>query len=625
MFDTAMKTIPYYVLLLLFLTNCQEQPTDIESSKAYISSVYNSVSNTNNDSTYIALKEVEALLSTQNILPDSLRMLNDYKLGAYFSSQGRLDSASHYYFSAISRIETKINAQDSLRGQMYYDAWESFSRQARFGDCIAVADMFSEVIGPNDNYNQYLLNYYYTSSYYRSRNYQKAHEYNQIQKAFIKKIDDPLIMATAKIVDAQLAYKYFREGDRSFAILDSLLAQGSVLNHNVRRQVYGTYGVYKYFDGDYIAAKDNYILCVNETKQMPENVEKIALLGSNYGNLAEVCIDLNQYGDANAYLDTIFGLELSKLNNNTKRNYLKYKFRIASETQKSAREIANLVDTLSIFLERDYQDKYSSELVALTSANEKEKELLAQQQLDQINNLKLQTRFFLALGFIVLLTGLGLLFYRQRKLRFERAGLQMQQRLLRSQMNPHFTFNTLYAIQRQIKEAPEKAHDYLLKFSRLLRLILENSMQNYVLLEDELESLRKYLDLQLLRFPEKFTYTIELNNLQEDDPVFIPPMLIQPFVENAIEHGFSSIDYPGELKIILSMDNKFVSCDVIDNGLGKKNTSNVTKKSASTQLISDFLSKTTGEPVSINHVNHQRGKSGTQVSFLIPYNNNTHG
>ena len=114
----------------------------------------------------------------------------------------------------------------------------------------------------------------------------------------------------------------------------------------------------------------------------------------------------------------------------------------------------------------------------------------------------------------------------------------MQQRLLRSQMNPHFTFNTLYAIQNQIKKDPEGAKDYMLKFSRLLRLILENSMQNYVQLEKEIDSLKKYMDLQLLRFPSKFNYQITLKDIEEDDLIFIPPMLMQPFVENSIEHGF---------------------------------------------------------------------------------------
>ncbi|MEP2990981.1 MAG: hypothetical protein ABJO83_00360, partial [Gilvibacter sp.] len=433
-----MKTIPYFIVVLLLVVSCQDKPVDLQQSNAIIEQIHAREYGTQSDSIYSELKKADRLLHRFDKLSDSLRITNDYKLGDYFSQQGRLDSSSHYYFRAISNIDEKINPSDSIRSLIFYNAWESFSRQARFGDCIAVADKFSEVIASDDNYNQYLLNYYYTSSYYRSRTYDKATEYNQIQKKYIAKLKDPLIMATAKIVDAQLAYKYFRDGKRSFAILDSLLAQGSTLNHNVRRQVYGTYGVYKYFDGDFMAAKSNYINCVNETKQMPQNNEKIALLGSNYGNLAEVCIDLKQYAAADAYLDTIFSLELNKLNNNTKRNYLKYKFRIASETEKSPREIANLVDTISMFLERDYQNKYSAELVALTSANEKEKELLAQQQLDQINNLKLQTRFFLALGFIVLLTGLGLLFYRQRKLKFEKAGLQMQQRLLRSQMNPHF-------------------------------------------------------------------------------------------------------------------------------------------------------------------------------------------
>ena len=127
----------------------------------------------------------------------------------------------------------------------------------------------------------------------------------------------------------------------------------------------------------------------------------------------------------------------------------------------------------------------------------------------------------------------------------------MQQRLLRSQMNPHFTFNTLYAIQNKVKDDQKIASDYLLKFSRLLRLILENSMQDYVLFENEIDSLKKYMDLQLFRFPNKFTYEVIYKSLEEDEFIFIPPMLLQPFIENSIEHGFSDIDYTANFETFL--------------------------------------------------------------------------
>ena len=109
-------------------------------------------------------------------------------------------------------------------------------------------------------------------------------------------------------------------------------------------------------------------------------------------------------------------------------------------------------------------------------------------------------------------------------MRFEKQELQLHQRLLRTQMNPHFTFNTLYAIQTLIKKDPEKAITYQLKFSRLLRLVLENSTANFVQLDDELVAVEQYLELQLLRFPGKFEYEVLLEGIERNSLVFIPPM-----------------------------------------------------------------------------------------------------
>lgn len=218
----------------------------------------------------------------------------------------------------------------------------------------------------------------------------------------------------------------------------------------------------------------------------------------------------------------------------------------------------------------------------------------------------------------MLLGAIGFLLYQRRKLKYEKASLQGQQRLLRSQMNPHFTFNTLAAIQSNMEKNPKEASNYLMKFSRLLRLILENSMQNYVQLEKELESLRKYLDLQLLRFPNTFTYSIDLQGLEEDEFIFIPPMLMQPFVENSIEHGFKGIDYIGHLKLNLELKGEYLAFELIDNGIGLREHSNKAKNSASVKLISDFIKKVTKSDLKLEN-REERDLTGTRVQFSIPF------
>ena len=100
-------------------------------------------------------------------------------------------------------------------------------------------------------------------------------------------------------------------------------------------------------------------------------------------------------------------------------------------------------------------------------------------------------------------------FYRQRKFKMEQQNFLLHQRLLRSQMNPHFTFNSLSLIKNSIEEDKEQSIKYIQKFSRLLRAIFENSTKDYVPIEDELESLRDYIELQQFRFPDRFNYSLK--------------------------------------------------------------------------------------------------------------------
>ena len=115
---------------------------------------------------------------------------------------------------------------------------------------------------------------------------------------------------------------------------------------------------------------------------------------------------------------------------------------------------------------------------------------------------------------------------------------ELELQALRAQMNPHFIFNCLSSVNRFILiNQTEEASDYLTKFSRLIRMALHNSEKSYITLENELEALRLYLDLERLRFKNAFNYSISLVNTIDVSAVFIPPMLLQPFIENAIWHG----------------------------------------------------------------------------------------
>ena len=170
----------------------------------------------------------------------------------------------------------------------------------------------------------------------------------------------------------------------------------------------------------------------------------------------------------------------------------------------------------------------------------------------------------------------------QSDLQHKATELEMQ--ALRAQMNPHFIFNCLSSINRFIlKNETEAASGYLTKFSRLIRMVLTSSNKPFISLEDELEMLRLYLDMERLRFKNSFDYSITFTNSIDIGNVFLPPLLLQPFAENAIWHGLMHKEGQGHLEIALSSERKILTCIISDNGIGRSKAAMFRSKSAEKQ------------------------------------------
>ncbi|MBK7869350.1 MAG: histidine kinase [Saprospiraceae bacterium] len=153
---------------------------------------------------------------------------------------------------------------------------------------------------------------------------------------------------------------------------------------------------------------------------------------------------------------------------------------------------------------------------------------------------------------------------------FEKQIANIEMNALRAQMNPHFIFNCLNSIDRYIiTNNTKKASEYLNHFGRLIRLILQNSRSNYVNLKDELEALELYLKLEQMRFRHSFDYEINIPPDINPENYEIPPMLIQPYVENAIWHGLNHKDEKGKVSISISINNDIVTCVIEDDGIGR--------------------------------------------------------
>lgn len=245
---------------------------------------------------------------------------------------------------------------------------------------------------------------------------------------------------------------------------------------------------------------------------------------------------------------------------------------------------------------------------------------LAQQKLQD-------NRLWLAVTALTTLLALSLVFLlyyvqRQRKLRTENEKTQLEQRLLRTQMEPHFIFNTLSALQSFVRfDEKEKALKYLNKFSFLLRSSLELSRESYVALNQEIETLENYLSLQQMRYDSAFEYQLTLEDGQEDlGSIYIPPMLMQPFVENALLHGIDPNGKNGKINIDFAFRKTLLVVTISDNGKGiGASAGGSNHKSLSTTISKErleIMAEETGLPAGI--VIRSKINEGTEIIITIP-------
>ena len=226
---------------------------------------------------------------------------------------------------------------------------------------------------------------------------------------------------------------------------------------------------------------------------------------------------------------------------------------------------------------------------------------------------------------------------RDRQIAIENEQLQQQAtanelKALRAQMNPHFIFNALNSIKSfTLNHDTEGANFYLTKFSKLIRQVLDNSRNERISLKSELETLILYLDMEKLRVGEKFNYVIKIADDVETEFIELPPMLIQPYVENAIWHGLMHKEEKGELTIELTnKDDKILIVKILDNGIGRQKAAELQSKTGTTHK--SFGMKITAErldiirklyqldiKISIEDLKNTEGSAiGTSVSLQIP-------
>ncbi|MEZ5196995.1 MAG: histidine kinase [Bacteroidales bacterium] len=280
------------------------------------------------------------------------------------------------------------------------------------------------------------------------------------------------------------------------------------------------------------------------------------------------------------------------------------------------------------------KNKELSEILIKYETEQKEKQILVLSQENQLQELKIRQNTFFLLGLggmIILVVLFAVMLLRQNKIKADQQAILLKQQLFRSQMNPHFIFNSLGSIQSSIiNEEPDKAVKYLSKFSKLMRNILDSSQEETISLKDELTTIENYLELQKVRFPRKFDYSVEVDEDIDEEQLFLPPMLAQPFIENAIEHGIKHKGSKGNIHVRFKLNELNLIYEVEDDGIGRDKAQeiqlnqNSDHKSLATTITQErikVLNKKLKHKIKLEifDLKNEKGEAtGTKVIFEVP-------
>jgi len=361
-------------------------------------------------------------------------------------------------------------------------------------------------------------------------------------------------------------------------------------------------------------------------------------LADVYANLGKAFLQAGEYLNANKYLTKALKISLEK--------------KLPSIAQEVYRQFSVLKQKngdyeAALAYYKKYNEKQNEVL------NEKNRQLVADVIIKQIkleNQHKIQAlgeknqqvtkklnrtkkTFYYTLSLSLLLLVLGFIFYKQHQLNNARKLMNLEQNLLRVQMNPHFIFNSLNSLKMFIiQNRPKEAVMYLSMFSKLVRAILQSSIDKDITLKEEIDTLKKYVSIENLRFSNQIDFEINVSPDLDLKTIYIPPLLTQPFIENALWHGLSPKE--GEKKLTINIypkNNTHFIIEIIDNGIGRKRAGEIKqgrtfkKKSVGIKLSEERLSyfaKRFKSAYNINFVDLYDAKGnpiGTKVILKVPY------
>jgi len=370
---------------------------------------------------------------------------------------------------------------------------------------------------------------------------------------------------------------------------------------------------------------DSAVVYFNKALVIQESIDRKSSAAVTLANMALAYLDLNESDKAEECINRSISIgkeagELfeiaSMMSYAAEIYYTKNEFRRAYDYLLISRQIKDtLLSERKMEQMLDIREKYESE------KREQRIETLKQERdASEAKSRLVDTVIIFSIGTILLLVVLVFFILRQRKAKEKQRKIELEQKVLRAQMNPHFIFNSLNSIQRIFIEGDvDLANEYISDFGKLLRIILENNGKKRVSIQNEVETLKLYLDIESIRLEGKIEYTIDISPKIDVLNNLIPPLIIQPFVENAIWHGILPKEDDEMGVIVVSLDkesDKFLICSITDNGIGIKKSLAMKGQNGHVSKGMSITEERLGHKIHVEEMD----AGGTKVTLKIPLN-----
>ena len=554
-------------------------------------------------------------------------------IGNVFLRQKQYDKALDYYFQVLKIDETVVNKvrMAECYSNMGFAYWKKNDRTRAMEYYTKAVDMHKSVGNKkmlSENYGNIGLIYDEEKNYTEAANY-----YNQSLQLKAETDDKPgSVVILGNLGAMYLDRDMFSESERYFLRAKSI--SDSIGERDVQMDLYTNLCSLYVKKGQYKEAftYQQMAAALKDSLFNQSKTEEITRKEMNYGFDKKEALAKADFEKQIAIAEANKKLEIAEAD----------KKRIIAETQKKIAVAEAETKKIEAEADKEKMRSESNKKLAIKEFERKQDVAEADKKIS-LSNSQLEKEKLIRNSIIggsaslAFIGFLGFVNFRNKRKR-EKAELSQQiseteMKALRSQMNPHFIFNALQSIHTfLLSKKSEEAGEYLLKFSKLMRLILENSLHAEVPLNKDIEALELYMKLESLRLHYPFIYQLDINKEIQTENITIPPLILQPFIENAIWHGLQYKPEHGLLNIKIEKLDDYIICRVQDNGMGRAFARQIQSESSDNNKSLGL--KITAERLAvINKINNTNASfeltdlfdsdnkpSGTLVTLKLPCN-----